>query len=112
MTEKLRESDQELTVAIQKRIAAGHEEAIRELKFLVNWIPGCGFPRNITPTYGRDDTPRKELQTVPFVTETYTYALWGKDDARTFMGTLSRIARGLGVELEDLYEGGEEKENG
>ena len=103
------EADRELEHAIQKRVRAGNELAVAALRKLVRWVPECGFPENVLPTYF--DADRKDYDVedyrleqglddpeLRFCTEAYTYELWGKEDARSFLAHLGAIARALGLE--------------
>ena len=99
------EADRELEIAIRKRVAAGNEMAVLALKRLSNWVPECGFPRNIIPAYCDEITLVTEYREthdlnseLPFCCEAYTYEVWGKDDARSFLCLLEQLARALGLE--------------
>ncbi len=99
------EADRELEKAIGKRVAAGNEMAVLALRRLMKWVPECGFPKSITPVYCDEVTIveqyRKEQRLNspgPFCSETYTYELWGKEDARTFLALLGQVARALGLD--------------
>lgn len=107
---ELRGSDKNLKKAIVRRVAAGNAEAVEALKRLVNWHPVCGFPSNIRPAYFESRSGPNGHQTVkaykkdamlneaPFCSEAYTYEVWGKEDARTFLAYPGQIARALGLD--------------
>lgn len=101
----LKNEDEAIQQAIDKRIRAGNEEAIKVLKELYYWKPEGGFP-DCKPQYSEDHFDY--LDDCPFFSETYLYNLLGKEDARTILAMLGGIARALGykdgrysMELED-----------
>jgi hypothetical protein len=106
-------ANEALAEAITKRVAAGNYQAALALKRLVNWKPECGFPENITPVYHQFEEKLtveeyREAQElngeIPFATEAYTYQLWGKEDARTYLALLGSLARALGFEELALHD--------
>ena len=72
-----------------------YNNSIEALRLLVNWVPEGSFPLE-QGVYGED--PRGDLHYIPFCCEAYTYALWGKDDARSFLALIGGLARALGLE--------------
>lgn len=111
--QQIREAEDALKTAIEGRLAAGNVEAVYALKQLLAWVPECGFPED-TPVYCsepkgaprhvrekavRDYIKENELDGLPFCCESYTYELFGKEEARTFLALLSSIARGLGFSM-------------
>lgn len=106
LEESCEKARHDIKLLVEQRIIAERELAVIALRKLVKWVPGCGFPENITPAYcdpvdiikdyreeqGLDDPEMR------FCTEAYTYELWGKEDARTFLAYLGGIARALGLE--------------
>jgi len=96
------EGERELERAVKNRIAAGNKMAVVALRKLVKWVPECGFPKNVTPFYCDEklrnsiDEYREEQglndPEMRFCTEGYTYELWGKEDARSFLSYLWMIA--------------------
>lgn len=107
----LMKADRDLADAITKRTSAGNEMAVIALRKLMSWVPECGFPHSITPAYyddERDNTEEDDTEEeyreeqglnndLPFCCEAYTYEVWGKDDARSFLSYLEQIARALGL---------------
>lgn len=107
----LQDFEEVVKEVVKDRIAAGNEEAVVALRKLVNWRPECGFPENVEPTYWTREHEEGEtleeesigdyrdaLSKCPFCCEAYTYEVWGKEDARSFLSYLAQIARALGLE--------------
>lgn len=100
------EADRELERATKRRVAAGNELAVVALRRLVKWVPECGFPKSIAPYYCDAITKIKDYREeqglddpeLRFCTEAYTYELWGKEDARSFLAYVGQIAGALGLE--------------
>lgn len=110
-----KQANEDLERAIERRVAAGNAEAVEALRRLVAWVPECGFPTNIRPMYlepsaseGAEIEYRRTQhlndRDIPFASEAYTYELWGKEDARTYLALLGTLARALGFKggLHDL----------
>lgn len=105
-------ADEELKVAISKRVAAGNEELKQILVRMLEFSPEVGFPETITPmylNYEEEVTDPKSIskyrqeqglndRNIPFFCEAYLYELLGKEDARSILGFLNQIAIALGYE--------------
>lgn len=70
-------------------------EVRRAYERLVGWVPECGFP--FDETMDGDDPKRIEDEEIPFLTESYTYSLLGKEDARTLLALVSTLAEAAGI---------------
>lgn len=99
----------EIFAELRRAILSGQKEKlVKAVRDLVNWSPGR------TP-----EIPllKEELQTiregypgepeVPLATELYAYALFGKEDARTFLALIGNIVQSLGYQnIRELREQG------
>ena len=108
MSSEIRAADEAIEKAVQQRIHAGNKEAVNALIQLVNWVPECGFswPHAYEDRFSAEE---KEAEmgllndNCPLATEAFTYALFGKDQGRTYLALLGSLARALGFKA-GLYD--------
>lgn len=94
--EQLHLDPQQALLILDQLVTAKH--ALRDL---VMYKPG--FPSNIklAYSYAKADAARerREADDAPLCSEAYTYNLWGKEEARTFLHLIDQLARALGFPM-------------
>lgn len=98
----VRAADEKLAEALRERVRLGNPAALSALTAFATWVPGM-FPFE-KDVYGNDPA-KDDLASAPLLSESYLYALFGKEEARTFLAYFGEICRALGVSsYHDLQE--------
>lgn len=105
----LGKADRAVKRAIKQRIRAGNEAAVVALVDLVNWKPEGSFPYD-RDVYGKEVLDGDPEVDAEFFSEAFLYALIGKEDARTLLAKVGRVAKAFGFGgVRDLYRPEEDK---
>jgi len=82
------------------------EKLIESLKQLINFKTGDGNGHPITSEELKENEKYYGLieKGLPFFCEATLYTLMGKQDARTLLGSLFRLGKECGVDVEELFE--------
>ncbi len=75
------------------------QDFVKEAIDIFRFVPEGGFPAQLkkgNPYLSKEDVA--EIDTMPFFSETYLYALIGKEDARTVLAMINNFIRAAGLD--------------